>query len=123
MERLLAYAWPGNVRELQNVMERAVILCNGPTLTLDPDLLPISPAESPAGPAGTNRAMPSESHHSPLPTLAEMERGHIQAALQQSRGVIEGAKGAARILNLHPNTLRSRMKKLGIERPAPRAQN
>jgi transcriptional regulator with GAF, ATPase, and Fis domain len=47
-----------------------------------------------------------------------MERRHIVTVLEQSRWVIEGAKGAARLLNLHPNTLRSRMKKLGIHRPA-----
>jgi len=48
---------------------------------------------------------------------------HIEAVLAQTRGVIEGPEGAARILNLHPNTLRSRMKKLGIERPGrPRAE-
>ncbi|HSC70535.1 MAG TPA: helix-turn-helix domain-containing protein [Candidatus Methylomirabilis sp.] len=46
-----------------------------------------------------------------------MERNHILAVLQKSRGVIEGPMGAATILKLHPNTLRSRMKKLGIKRP------
>jgi transcriptional regulator with GAF, ATPase, and Fis domain len=51
-------------------------------------------------------------------TLEEMERRHIITVLEQSLWVIEGAKGAARLLNLHPNTLRSRMKKLGIQRPA-----
>jgi transcriptional regulator with GAF, ATPase, and Fis domain len=45
-----------------------------------------------------------------------MERSHILAVLKQTRWVIEGAKGAAKILDLHPNTLRSRMKKLGIKR-------
>jgi formate hydrogenlyase transcriptional activator len=45
-----------------------------------------------------------------------VEKRHIQAVLQQTRGVIEGPQGAAKLLNLHPNTLRSRMKKLGIKR-------
>jgi formate hydrogenlyase transcriptional activator len=49
-------------------------------------------------------------------TLEEMERRHILAVLEQTGGVIEGPKGAARILDLHPNTLRSRMEKLGIRR-------
>jgi len=51
-----------------------------------------------------------------MPTLEEMERSHILAALQQAGGVVNGPKGAARILNLHPNTLRHRMAKLGIKR-------
>jgi len=49
-------------------------------------------------------------------TLEAVEKRHILAVLQQTRGVIEGPQGAAKILNLHPNTLRSRMKKLGIKR-------
>ena len=51
-----------------------------------------------------------------LSTLEEVERSHILAALKQTGGVIEGPKGAAKILNIHPNTLRSRMAKLGIKR-------
>jgi transcriptional regulator with GAF, ATPase, and Fis domain len=50
-------------------------------------------------------------------SLEDVERQHILAALTQTRWVIEGDKGAARILNLHPNTLRSRLKKMGIQRP------
>jgi formate hydrogenlyase transcriptional activator len=50
-----------------------------------------------------------------LPTLEEMERSHIRAALQQADGV-DGPRGAAKILDLHPNTLRHRMSKLGIQR-------
>ena len=51
-----------------------------------------------------------------LLTLKEVAKRHIPAVLQQTAGVIEGPKGAAKLLNLHPNTLRSRMKKLGIKR-------
>jgi transcriptional regulator with GAF, ATPase, and Fis domain len=46
----------------------------------------------------------------------QVERRHIQTVLQKTGWVIEGERGAAKILDLHPNTLRSRMKKLGIER-------
>jgi formate hydrogenlyase transcriptional activator len=53
-------------------------------------------------------------------SLEEVERRHIRAVLDQTKGVIEGAKGAAKILNLHPNTLRSRMKKLGVTASAAR---
>jgi formate hydrogenlyase transcriptional activator len=118
MARLMSYPWPGNVRELQNVMERAVVLSAGPTLRLDQDLVPVDAA-------GGNLQIPGIAAQetglaslasSRLPTLEEMERSHILAALQQARGVVNGPKGAARILNLHPNTLRHRMDKLGIKR-------
>ncbi|HSB42498.1 MAG TPA: sigma 54-interacting transcriptional regulator [Methylomirabilota bacterium] len=106
MERLLAYRWPGNVRELQNIIERAAVLSSGRVLELGPELLPVgSPEGPPGGPAG--RAA----------TLEDVEREHIRAALERSRWVIEGPAGAARSLGLHPNTLRSRMAKLGITRP------
>jgi formate hydrogenlyase transcriptional activator len=109
MDRLAAYPWPGNVRELQNVIERAVVLSNGPVLRLGPDLLPID--ETP--PHSPEAAVPEQQT---LLTLEEAERRHIQAALEHTRGVVEGPEGAARILALHPNTLRSRMKKLGVPR-------
>jgi transcriptional regulator with GAF, ATPase, and Fis domain len=53
-------------------------------------------------------------------TLEEVERDHILAALKQTGGVVEGPKGAAKMLNLHPNTLRHRMDKLGIRRSTSR---
>jgi len=116
MERLTSYGWPGNIRELQNVIERAVVLSRGPVLELDRDLLPLSlelpkTIEPPA--AGATAPGPSG-----LPTLEEIERRHILTALERSGGVIEGPRGAARLLDLHPNTLRSRMLKLGIRRRA-----
>jgi transcriptional regulator with GAF, ATPase, and Fis domain len=52
----------------------------------------------------------------PSPTLEDVERRHILSVLEQTGWIVEGAKGAAKVLNLHPNTLRSRMKKLGIQR-------
>jgi formate hydrogenlyase transcriptional activator len=61
-------------------------------------------------------AQPDTPARSTLPTLEEVERSHILAALQQSGGVVDGPKGAARIPNLHPNTLRHRIVKLGIKR-------
>jgi len=127
MDLLINYPWPGNIRELQNVIERGVVLAQGPVLTLDPGVLqthrlaePVTAAS--AGTPAVSRGAPPAvagkiSPQSPA-TLEEMERRHIVTVLEQSRWVIEGAKGAARLLNLHPNTLRSRMKKLGIQRPA-----
>jgi PAS domain S-box-containing protein len=101
MRRLIDYPWPGNIRELENVLERAVILSTGTTLAIAPDLLPLSETT----PAARQQ-----------PTLESVERDHIVAVLRQTEGVVEGPRGAARILGLHPNTLRNRMKKLGISR-------
>lgn len=103
MERLVAYPWPGNVRELENVVERAVILSCGPALEIDPEVLPVP--ETPTAPRDDAR-------------LEEVERTHIREVLHKTNWVIEGARGAAKILGLHPNTLRSRMKKLGLTRVA-----
>jgi formate hydrogenlyase transcriptional activator len=104
MRLLCAYPWPGNVRELENVLERAVILAAGPVLEIDPELLPAPEPVEAATAAGSS--------------LEAVERNHILTVLQQTRWVIDGAAGAAKVLGLHPNTLRSRMKKLGIARPA-----
>jgi formate hydrogenlyase transcriptional activator len=107
MDHLVRYAWPGNVRELQNVIERAVVLSAGPVLKLGADLLPVDEVSSvePEAPVARGET---------LLTLEEAERRHIQSILAHTNGVVEGPEGAARILSLHPNTLRSRMKKLGL---------
>ena len=122
MARLMNYPWPGNIRELQNVIERAVILSAGPTLRLDKDLVPVVASEGSLETAEipAQEAQPAAPSPSGLPTLEEVERSHILAALQHSDGVVDGPNGAARILDLHPNTLRHRMNKLGIKRSAHR---
>jgi formate hydrogenlyase transcriptional activator len=118
MENLMNYPWPGNIRELQNVVERAIILLAGPILRLDRDLMPVASVtkdiETPQmdGPEHWQADIPSPK---PLLTLDEVDRNHILAALQHASGVVDGPKGAAKILNLHPNTLRHRMDKLGIK--------
>jgi len=118
MENLMNYPWPGNIRELQNVIERAMIVSSAPTLRLDRDLTPVAAAakgmEAPETDAQEDRQAGLGSPK-PLLTLDEVERNHILAALQHAHGVVDGPKGAARILNLHPNTLRHRMDKLGIK--------
>ena len=83
MARLMSYSWPGNIRELQNVIERAIVLSTGPTLRLDKDLVPVVASEgSPETyeiPAPGARLAPASL--SGLPTLEEVERSHILAAL------------------------------------------
>ena len=109
IERLVAYDWPGNIRELQNIIERAAVLSSGRVLELGPDLLPVG---RPVGAVSARPEAPADAV-----TLEEMERRHIRAALERSRWVVEGPAGAAKALGLHPNTLRSRMSRLGITRP------
>jgi formate hydrogenlyase transcriptional activator len=101
---------------LQNVIERALILSNGPILDLDSELTSVS-ASPVLSDASEVAEVPFEIQ-APLLTLQEVERAHILAVLQQTHGVIEGANGAAKTLGMHPNTLRHRMEKLGIKRSA-----
>ena len=121
MERLVAYAWPGNVRELQNVVERGIVLATGATLEIRPEMLGarLTEATRPAREA-TRSGAPSHATGRDLDAvLKDVETLHVRAALEEARWVIEGERGAARILGLHPNTLRSRIEKLGIRRPSP----
>ncbi|HTU17169.1 MAG TPA: sigma 54-interacting transcriptional regulator [Gemmataceae bacterium] len=128
MERLKRYFWPGNIRELENVIERAIILSNGLTLEIDPEVFATAPvdrsrdADSPIptspDPEGLT-AVGERQTQTPLESLEAIERNHILAALEQTGWIIDGPQGAAKVLALHPSTLRSRMKKLGIAR-APR---
>jgi transcriptional regulator with GAF, ATPase, and Fis domain len=97
MKELLEYPWPGNIRELESVIERSVILCPGPVLRLADKL-----------------TVPSCKAISGKSTLQDVEREHILTVLSESRWRVEGANGAAAVLGLHPSTLRSRMRKLGI---------
>ena len=93
-------SWPGNVRELANVIERAMIHSTGNTLVLD---------EMPS----PQRSLPTRDSG----TLEEMERQYVEDALRRCRWRINGRGNAAEVLGLHPNTLRNRMKKFGIQRP------
>lgn len=100
MQRLIQYRWPGNIRELKNVIERAVIVTEGRVLKLD---------------WWHDNEMSTEAN--PNQALEQIERVHIMTVLEQCRWKINGDNGAAEILNMHPNTLRSKMKRLGIVRP------
>ncbi len=94
--------WPGNVRELQNVIERAVILCDGETLSVDASWFAAERSKSPV------RAMTLASD------LAAREKTVIENALRQASGRVSGANGAAAILGMPRQTLESKLKKLGI---------
>jgi len=101
MDRLTRYAWPGNIRELENIIERGVILSNGPVFRV-PEL---------------DIHVPLSVHEKETATLREAECRHIVQCLQKTGWRIRGPGGAAELLGIHPSTLDFRMKKLGIRRP------
>ncbi|MEE9355178.1 MAG: sigma-54 dependent transcriptional regulator [Methylococcaceae bacterium] len=115
MEKLRNYDWPGNIRDLQNVIERAVILCDREELDipwrfdktnideLEPQL---KTAQELAAPSSVNGDL----------ALHEIERQHIITILKKTNGVISGPNGAAVLLELKPGTTRFRIKKLGISK-------
>jgi predicted ATPase len=120
MERLTSYHWLGNVRELQNIIERAVVLASPNETSLRVETIPVLHTETKealAAQASSSNITTTSTVNTPARALEDVERQHILSTLEKTNWVIEGAKGAAQVLNLHPNTLRSRMKKLGIKRP------
>jgi hydrogenase-4 transcriptional activator len=111
---LLAYPWPGNVRELAAVMERAAILGDGRRLAVAEALGGGMPSAAPLDPARAGTDV-QEAVRRSLATLDAAARDHIEAALAQCLGRVEGPFGAARLLGINPHTLRARMRRLGID--------
>jgi transcriptional regulator with GAF, ATPase, and Fis domain len=113
VEALKRYPWPGNIRELRNVIERAMIVTQGPALHVE---LPSLSSAVPSAPPLAGRAEGEGEASADGLTLDETQRRHILAILQQTGWRVSGKNGAAAILGLKPTTLESRMAKLGIKR-------
>lgn len=96
MKALKAYRWPGNIRELRNVIERACVLATGPMVSVS--------IEQSLG------ALPTAD----LGTMESVERAHMQRVLASTNGRVSGPRGAASVLGINPNTLRSRLARLGV---------
>ncbi len=100
LEWLERQEWPGNIRELVNVLDRATILSSDPVLDF--------------GKVPTTGVPPLTRGDQGISSLREMEKRHIDRVLRATNGQIYGQHGAAALLDINPNTLRSRMKKLGL---------
>jgi formate hydrogenlyase transcriptional activator len=104
LAHLQSYAWPGNVRELEHFVQRAVLMCKNNFIDAEDIALGLSAEEG----------SPEESG---FLSLAEQEKRHIARALKATDWVIYGEHGAGQLLDVHPDTLRYRMKKHGLRRP------
>ena len=105
VKHLQAYAWPGNVRELEHLIRRAVVLCQGEVIQVE-DVPLAAEDEAKEGP-----------FEPPVAVKFKDEKQQIVEALQASEGRIYGERGAARLLGMNPERLRSRMRVFGLQRP------
>lgn len=106
LDRLIRYSWPGNARELENAVERALILSRGAPLMFHDITVERIPIQGHSTATVKQMDVPLD--------LDVVMAQHIKKVLDLCHGRIEGEKGAARLLNIHPSTLRKRMRKLGI---------
>jgi formate hydrogenlyase transcriptional activator len=119
MSTLVRYRWPGNIRELQNVIERAVILSNGPVLRVQTDELHVRTGATGEGSVlrESRSDAPPVSNHGEgnlRAALDDAERQEIIATLERTNWKVAGPNGAATLLGMRRSTLQSRMQKLGI---------
>jgi len=121
---LVAYRWPGNVREIAAVMDRAALIGQGRTLEVAAALgPPVRPTASTPQSAPAATVTTSRDDDGPVEPLDTAMRRHIERALRQTQGQVEGPQGAARLLRINPHTLRARMRKLKVEWSQFRAQD
>jgi formate hydrogenlyase transcriptional activator len=118
MDTLTGSRWPGNVRQLEHVVEHALIVTEGASLTIEGVPVPAAAGAPGTEPAAQGRHERARVHLEP-PTrqLLDVEREHIVRVLEECGWRLKGPGNAAARLGMNPSTLRSRMKKLGIERP------
>jgi transcriptional regulator with GAF, ATPase, and Fis domain len=100
MDKLMKYHWPGNVRELENIIERGTILSSGKWFQVPELILDFN----------------EDPYENETTSLEEIEKRHIISVLKTTSGVIQGKNAAAELLGIHPNTLHSKIKKLGIRK-------
>ncbi len=120
MTRLVEHDWPGNIRELQNVLERSVILAQGPEVEIVIGERPAQRDSSvPPPPSERFPSAGAASARGGASTLwREVEKAHFLAVLERTNWVIAGPNGAAARLGMKRSTLNFRLKKLGITRGA-----
>jgi len=106
-----AYDWPGNIRELQNVVERAVILCEGETFSVDETWLPRKSNQLSGRQVARTGVLADDKKE-----FAERERKAIAAALAECQGRVSGPHGAAAKLGIPHQTLASKIESLGIDK-------
>ena len=111
MDLFQAYDWPGNIRELQNVVERAVILCDGETFSVDETWLPRKSNQVPGRQVSSTGVLADDKKE-----FAERERRAIAAALVECHGRVSGPHGAAAKLGIPHQTLASKIESLGIDK-------
>ncbi len=104
LRNLMTYDWPGNIRELENLIERSVLLAKGTVI------------EELSLPAMQRNELAINRQDFPIKTILDNERDHIIAVLKKCHGRIWGLGGAAEALNIPPSTLKSKMKKLDIQK-------
>jgi formate hydrogenlyase transcriptional activator len=113
LDALCRYQWPGNIRELQNVIERAVIISTGPTLSVDVSDLKFPKASHAIEETTSLKSPTTGGLHD---VLEQSERQQILRALEQCNWVVAGLNGAAALLGMKRSTLQQRIRKLGIAR-------